>query len=39
MNENQKPNPSQNPKPLTEEKGRVSPTPPAQLKPATNPKK
>lgn len=43
MNENQQPkpsqNPGQNPKPLTEEKGRVIPTPPSQLKPSSNPKK
>lgn len=43
MNENQQPkpsqNPGQNPKPLTEEKGRVTPTPPSQLKPSNNSKK
>lgn len=40
MNNNQKPNPSQQPKPLTEEKrGRTTPPPPSQNKPSNNPKK
>lgn len=43
MNENQQPKPSQNPtqqpKPLTEEKGRVIPKPSPQLKPSNNPQK
>ena len=41
MNNNQKPNPSQQPKPLTEEKrGRTTPSPPpSQNKPSNKPKK
>lgn len=38
MSDKQKPSPNQQPKPLTEEKGRSIPTPP-QNKPANNPKK
>lgn len=37
-NQGNKPNPQQQPKPLTEEKGRTTPTPP-QSKPSNNPKK
>jgi hypothetical protein len=41
MNENQKPtvNPTQTPKPLTEEKGRTNPSPSPQIKPSVEPKK